>query len=160
MPRKNEKYDEAVKMYELGMSIQDCANFYGITRQAMWGILKRRGCQFRPQKRTGQDNHFYRNGKSASDRVHDIFEKALKRGAVVRKFTCEKCGASPVYRDGRTGIQAHHSDYNKPLDVQWLCVKCHHEWHKYNEPIQLKEELPKMTRKEISSLGGKKSKKQ
>ena len=30
---------------------------------------------------------------------------------------CEKCGTKPAHR--------HHEDYSKPLEIMWLCVKCH-----------------------------------
>lgn len=39
------------------------------------------------------------------------------------KLPCNICG--------NANVQAHHSDYNKPLEVQWLCRKCHLELH-YN----------------------------
>ena len=40
--RKDPKYDEAIKLYNAGLSINDCAEFFGITRQAMYKILERR----------------------------------------------------------------------------------------------------------------------
>lgn len=49
--------------------------------------------------------------------------KAIRRGAIKRR-PCEKCG-----RVDR--IEAHHSDYSKPLEVQFLCVSCHKQEH-YN----------------------------
>lgn len=155
MAAKLKNYDEAVKMYEVGLSIQDVANFYSVTRQAMWMVLKRRGCVFRDQKKMGKENHFYRGGKTASDRVHDITESAIRSGIIKKSLTCEKCKESPVYKDGRSGVQAHHSDYNKPLDIMWLCKNCHHEWHEHNTAKALEIELPKMRREEICSLGGK-----
>lgn len=30
-------------------------------------------------------------------------------------------------RCGSTKVQAHNHDYSKPLDVEWLCFKCHRE---------------------------------
>lgn len=139
MASKRKEYDESVLLYEKGMSIQDIADFYGITRQAMWMILKRRGCEFRDQKKYAEDNNFYRGGSIASDRAQNALEKAIEKGIIVRKACCESCGSTETFKDGRTAIQAHHADYNKPLDVTWLCQKCHHEWHKNNRAIERKE---------------------
>lgn len=44
--------------------------------------------------------------------------RAIAAGLLVRPKTCQECGAS-----GR--IAAHHPDYSKPLDVEWLCRSCH-----------------------------------
>lgn len=30
---------------------------------------------------------------------------------------CERCGAPSAHK--------HHDDYDKPLDITWLCVRCH-----------------------------------
>jgi hypothetical protein len=47
----------------------------------------------------------------------------IKRNLVVRQ-PCEKCG------DIKT--EGHHNDYNKPLDVVWLCRRHHLELHNDN----------------------------
>jgi len=138
MGAKRKNYDQAVAMYDAGLSVGDVADFYGISRQAMWMILKRRGCEFRSQQKHGKDNHFYR-GTKASDKAQNILEKAIEKGLVERKHKCEKCGDTGTFEDGRTAIQAHHRDYNKPLDVMWLCQKCHHEWHKKHKAKPRKE---------------------
>jgi hypothetical protein len=49
-------------------------------------------------------------------RARDAVSKALKRGKLVRQ-PCEVCGISET--------EAHHTDYTKPLDVQWFC-RPHH----------------------------------
>lgn len=46
---------------------------------------------------------------------------AIKTGRL-KKLPCEVCG-EPI-------VEAHHDDYDKPLDVKWLCKKHHHELHK------------------------------
>jgi hypothetical protein len=43
---------------------------------------------------------------------------AIKEGRLVRPLGCSECG-----REG--DIEGHHEDYNKPLEVVWLCIQCH-----------------------------------
>ncbi len=50
---------------------------------------------------------------------------AIKAGVLIRPVACSKCDAMPRRRDGLNGVQAHHTDYSKPLQVEWLCPKCH-----------------------------------
>jgi hypothetical protein len=51
---------------------------------------------------------------------------AIKSGLLMRPDICSKCGDKPALAsDGRSRIHAHHHDYNRPLDVEWLCAKCH-----------------------------------
>ena len=45
---------------------------------------------------------------------------AVKTGKIVKQ-PCEKCGEPKT--------QAHHTDYDKPLDVTWLCHKHHRAVH-------------------------------
>ena len=46
----------------------------------------------------------------------------VKRG-IVTKECCAVCGTSDK-------IESHHADYDKPLEVSWLCRKHHLEMHR------------------------------
>ena len=46
---------------------------------------------------------------------------AHKLAARLHWRRCEGCGAKKVH--------AHHPDYDKPVDVKWLCASCHHQEH-------------------------------
>lgn len=59
-------------------------------------------------------------------RVIQMTQCAIRSGKLVRG-PCEVCGTSK-----RVG--AHHDDYNKPLDVRWLCGTHHRIWHAENGP--------------------------
>lgn len=60
------------------------------------------------------------------DKVYSLYRSAIRAGILIRPDTCSRCGERPGYgRDGRSLIQGHHHDYSKPLDVEWICAKCH-----------------------------------
>lgn len=128
---------EAMRMYADGLSFADIAPYFGVTRNALWDLLKRRGLKTRPRERYGADNTFYRGGSNDTERAHNLVDKAVMRGRLIRASQCETCGVSGEFKDGRSAIHAHHDDYNHPLAVRWLCQPCHHEWHRLNKPVPL-----------------------
>jgi len=60
--------------------------------------------------------------------AHIKVGNAIRSGRLVRPESCEICSKN-------CRPEAHHCDYGKPLDVQWLCKTCHADWHKANKPI-------------------------
>lgn len=54
--------------------------------------------------------------------AHAAVAKALRAGTLVKK-PCEHCGTE-------VGVQGHHENYDKPLEVVWLCQKDHDERHR------------------------------
>ena len=54
----------------------------------------------------------------AAARAHYTLTNAVRDGRIIRPATCQECG-TPCVPDG------HHADYEKPLDIEWLCLSCH-----------------------------------
>jgi hypothetical protein len=67
----------------------------------------------------------YRERYSLKAQAHDSVSNAMRDGRI-KKQPCEICGSV---------AHAHHDDYSKPLEVRWLCIKHHVEWHKSNKAI-------------------------
>ena len=57
-------------------------------------------------------------------RAHKRVRRAVASGELVRPKFCEDCGAAPAR------IEGHHEDYSKPLEVDWLCGRCHRQRHR------------------------------
>jgi len=53
--------------------------------------------------------------------AHSSVARAIRSGALVR-LPCCRCGEAKSI--------AHHEDYDKPLEVVWLCQPCHKQRHK------------------------------
>lgn len=135
MPAHRKEYPEAIRMYEKGLSVQDVAEFYGVSRQSMWTWLKLRNVRFRDRVRRGEENHFHRNGPTSEKRAHRAVDRAIKKGIIQRPSNCDRCGRLCVSANNRPQIEAHHEDYAKPLDVQWLCRSCHFKRHAQTSPL-------------------------
>lgn len=119
-------------MYESGLSLADIASALGVSRQSMWDVLRRRGVEFRPQKRYGAENTFHRGGRVNGKRqARSAMQIATDKGIIKRGEACELCKSADF-------VEGHHDDYNKPLTVRWLCKKCHFAWHKKNKAIALR----------------------
>lgn len=57
-------------------------------------------------------------------KAHSAVARALMTGKITRPNKCEICKCNDKE------IEAHHYDYTKPLNVQWLCIECHNKQHK------------------------------
>jgi len=55
-------------------------------------------------------------------KIHSAVTNAVRSGKLIKPGTCEKCGRN-------IRVSGHHYDYDKPLEVTWLCQKCHWEAH-------------------------------
>ena len=56
-------------------------------------------------------------------------EKAMARAAVSNAVRDGRLTRKPCEVCGESKSQAHHHDYSKPLNVQWLCFRHHRECH-------------------------------
>ena len=78
---------------------------------------KYKALQARTRKQ--RDARYYENnfGKIKCRRT---FQNEVRRGRI-RRQPCVQCGTPNAH--------AHHEDYSKPLEVIWLCRKCHNLVH-------------------------------
>jgi hypothetical protein len=58
--------------------------------------------------------------------AHVILGSYVSTGRVDKPDVCSICGAGGT-------IDGHHHDYAKPLEVEWLCRKCHMQRHSNTE---------------------------
>jgi hypothetical protein len=103
-----------------------------------------------PERRAAKSDylaqHRDRESRKRADRIHQqnrqqkypektaaklLVRRALEAGELSRPEACQRCGIVPKpLRDGRSAIQGHHPDYTKPLEVEWLCHRCHVAQHR------------------------------
>lgn len=57
-------------------------------------------------------------------RAHRAVADAIEMGTLVRPTECSRCHETPPHK-----LHGHHEDYDKPLDVIWLCGECHARVH-------------------------------
>lgn len=102
---------------------KDCAKidtrqWYALTRdaRASYDLKRDRTAERRRQRQEAGKRHRQKHPDRAAART--AVSNAVKRGDLIRQ-PCQLCGA--------TKSQAHHRDYSRPLDVEWMCFRCHRE---------------------------------
>lgn len=64
-----------------------------------------------------------RNRKNKTEHnARGMVRLAIRNGTLSKPSGCSSCHAA-------IKVEAHHSDYTKPLDVAWLCRSCHQVLH-------------------------------
>lgn len=127
-----EQRKSAMRMVGRGLSLQTVGDFFGVKKQYIHQICKQAGVKVEYIPFGNRRNSISKEYKGARRKVWNIVCYAVKKGILVMQ-PCEICGAF-----GKDIIEAHHDNYNEPLQVRWLCQEHHREWHKNNKPIALK----------------------
>ena len=70
-------------------------------------------------------NKIYWDSYPRKAKAHNAVSNALRDGELERPDICESCNVEGF-------VEAHHKNYNKPLEVIWMCVKCHRKQHAKN----------------------------
>lgn len=63
----------------------------------------------------------WRHSHPEAYRAQNAVNNAIRDHKIVRG-PCAICG-------GTENVHGHHKDYAKPLDVIWMCARCHHRMH-------------------------------
>ncbi len=123
--------EEAISMYNSEIPTKEILKKYGIHNSTMMKAFKKMDVNIR-----SRDNWISKNRSNQKCRrlkygkAHIVVQGAIITGALVRPSKCSECGV------GTDKAIGHHDNYNKPLDVRWLCDKCHLEWHRNNKPVE------------------------
>lgn len=80
-----------------------------------------RGKESKRIKATTEITRAWRAEDSRRNVAHNQVARAVRNGTLVRQ-PCVRCGEAKSL--------AHHEDYDKPLEVMWLCQPCHKQRHK------------------------------
>lgn len=97
---------------------KDVSARYRATRPAKAAYERERNARPERKRQVAECQRRRRAREPAKTKAHNAVSNAIRDGRLHRQ-PCQLCGAAKV--------QAHHPDYSKPLDVEWLCFKCHRE---------------------------------
>lgn len=116
-------------------SCKECTKLR-VTRWRIKNINKvRQYDRNRPNKEKRYQEQIIRQRNYSERSARSAISNALRDGKLFRPNNCIKCGSPCI-------PEAHHTDYTKPLTVEWLCSICHgsrHRKYDYDNPGTIKE---------------------
>ena len=100
---------------------KDSKRSYETQRSTVQEYDKRR--EARPERRRAKRRYQQAARKRHPERfkARAKVNNAIRDGKLERK-PCQQCGTT-------LRVQAHHADYTKPFEVEWLCFPCHRQEH-------------------------------
>ena len=97
---------------------KDVSGRYAATRKERAAYDRERNRTEDRKRQRSESQKRYAERNPDKKKARSMVGNAIRDGRLERKPCC-LCGAEKS--------QAHHHDYSKPLDVRWLCFKCHRE---------------------------------
>ena len=85
----------------------------------------------RGNRRTPQDMQNYRKENRKETRARSLVSSAVRCGRLDKPDRCSHCHTV-------TKIVGHHPNYDKPLEVVWLCHACHNQLHALLDTVETK----------------------
>ncbi len=116
MSEKNERMKE---LRSEGQSLQNIGNIFGISRERVRQIVSSPTC----------DEIKKRQARIA-------IKSGVKKG-LIQPQPCKTCGSNKV--------EAHHPDYDKPTEIEWLCREHHNAIHAQEKGKERKKGTGKFT---------------
>lgn len=74
------------------------------------------------EERNIQSKNYYRKADPKKIKARSILGYHVRYGKIIKPELCEGCME-------KQELHGHHIDYDKPLDVKWLCITCHAKEH-------------------------------
>jgi hypothetical protein len=120
------RIEKAAEAVLSGQSIRATSKETGVCPEAIRSALAKIGERVRdyrqklPDDQVSRKTLYARAYQARNPEKHlarKAVEYALEWGKLVRG-DCQDCGS-------KEKIEAHHPDYSKPLDIEWLCKPCH-----------------------------------
>lgn len=95
------------------------------------GYDRERSKQPHRRQLAAERGRIYREQNGEKRKAHHAVNNAIRDGKLTRQ-PCAFCG-------GGENLEAHHHDYEKPLDVTWLCSGCHRRFHALEQMATYRE---------------------
>jgi hypothetical protein len=76
-----------------------------------------------------ENKYNYHQPQTLQRRAYDKIQNSLSYGRIIKPKNCYCC-------EEIKPLHAHHYDYDKPLDVFWVCVSCHKFVHRVTKDFK------------------------